>query len=79
MPVLLADAADCSHCWYWGLLEKVQVQEGFTAYTYPWIALRELPGNHNPQELTLRNSGKKIAPNFIRPYAICLTPSFLTA
>ena len=32
-----------------------------------------------PQELVLRSSGKKIAPGFIRPYAICETPPFVNS
>ena len=38
-----------------------------------------LGGKHAPQELVLRSSGKKIAPGFIRPYAICETPPFVNS
>ena len=39
--------------------------------------IRALPGDHSPQELILHSTRMHIAPNFIRPYAICLTPAFL--
>jgi hypothetical protein len=76
MPIVFADAADCSRLLYWGLLTHVEVDNGVsTKYTVDRV--RKLPGSHSPQELTLRSTGKKIALGFIRPYAICVTPSFL--
>jgi hypothetical protein len=42
-------------------------------------ALRRLPPGRTPQHLTLLSSGRKIAPAFIRPYALCRTPRFLKA
>lgn len=76
MPIVFADAADCSRLLYWGLLTRVQFDDGVsTKYTVDRV--RKLPGRHSPQELTLRSTGKKISLGFIRPYAICVTPSFL--
>ena len=75
MPVLLGDATDCNRLLYWDLLTDVTVTEGGTSYTVDRV--RELDSQHTPQDLELRSTGKKIAPNFIRPYAICETPDFL--
>ena len=75
-PVLLGDATDCSRLEYWGLLTGVEIEGKVTHYTVDRV--RPLPGRHAPQELVLRNSGKHIAPNFIRSYAICRTPGFLS-
>lgn len=75
MPVLFADAVDCSRLLYWGLLTKVQVQDTGTKFYVDRV--RKLKGRHTPQELLLLSSGKHIAENFIRPYAICHTPSFI--
>jgi hypothetical protein len=75
MPVLFGDAADCSRVLYWGFLTDVEVRDDFTTFSVD--RLRRLAGEHAPQELVLRSSGKRIAPNFIRPYAICRTPDFL--
>jgi hypothetical protein len=76
-PILLGDATDCSKLVYWGLLTEVEIEGNSTRYTVD--RLRPLPGEHTPQELVLRSTGKRIAPNYIRPYAICRTPAFLNA
>jgi hypothetical protein len=75
MPVLFADATDCSRLLFWGVLSNVRLQGNSTRFSVD--RLRALPGRHSPQELVLRRTGKKIAPNFIRPYAICRTPTFV--
>jgi hypothetical protein len=76
LPVLLGDATDCSRLEYWGLLTRVVIQGDKTRFTIDRV--RPLSGSHAPQELVLRSSGKHIAPNFIRPYAICRTPTFIS-
>jgi hypothetical protein len=75
-PLLLADAKDCSRLLYWGLLKTLELGDKRTVYTVDY--LRALPGRHSPQELLLMSTGEHIAPGFIRPYAICITPPFLT-
>lgn len=75
-PLILGDATDCSRLEYWGLLTRIEVEEDATHFVLEHV--RPLPPGHTPQELVLRNSGEHIAPNFIRPYAICRTPGFLT-
>jgi hypothetical protein len=75
-PVLLGDAMDCSRLEYWGLLTGVEIDDEATRFTVDRV--RQLPGSHTPQELVLRGTGEYIAPNFIRPYAICRTPAFLS-
>ena len=75
LPVLLAYATDCGTLRYWGVLTKVVIDDKGTRYWFD--KLRRIPGRRRTQELTLRSSRKKIAPHFIRPYAICETPTFL--
>jgi hypothetical protein len=75
MPILFADAVDCSRLLYWGLLTGIQFDGTTTKYTVDLV--RKLKGRHSPRELVLRSTRKNIASGFIRPYAICLTPSFL--
>jgi hypothetical protein len=75
-PVLLGDATDCSRIDYWGLLIGVEIEGKATRFTVDRV--RPLPVSHTPQELVLRSTGAHIAPNFIRPYAICRTPAFLS-
>ena len=75
MPILFGDAAHCSRLLYWGLLTDIHLQNGATSFAVD--RLRKIRGKHKTQELVLRSSQRKIAPNFIRPYAICVTPHFL--
>jgi len=77
MPVLFGDATNCSRLLYWGVLTDVQIHDGGTRFAVDCV--RKLGGKHAPQELVLRSSGKKIAPGFIRPYAICETPAFVNS
>jgi hypothetical protein len=76
MPVVLADATDCSRLIYWGLLSDVVVDGTTTEYRVS--GMRPIRPLHTPQDLILRSTGKPIASGFIRPYAICRTPTFLT-
>ena len=77
MFILFGDAAYGGELIYWGILVDIKLKDATTEYTVK--ALKRLPKGHTPQELELRSTGKRIAPNFIRPYAICHTPKFLPA
>src|SRR5262249_1731844 len=76
LPLLFADATDCSKLLYWAAIGDIQLGEKETQYSFH--QLQRLPGSHKPQELRLKSTGKTIAPGFIRPYATCHTPDFLT-
>ena len=75
MPVIFGDAADCTRLLYWGVLIDVKILEHATQFEVD--RLRNVSGKHSPQELVLRESGRQIAPGFIKPYAICRTPKFV--
>jgi hypothetical protein len=75
LPVVFADATDCSRLLYWGILTNIVI-EGKNA-RYSFKQTRKIKGRHSPQKLLLKSTDKPIASNFIRPYAICRTPSFL--
>ena len=77
MPILIGDATDVSRLLYWGFLDDVNADKNVGKTTFVVDQLRVVKGKHSPQELRLRSSGEKIAPNFIRPYAICFTPPFI--
>jgi len=74
-PIIFSDATDCSRLLYWGVVENLLIDEVGTMFEFS--ELRPIRGNRTTQELILVNSGKQIAPNFIRPYAIVRTPDFL--
>ncbi|MBT9569418.1 MAG: HNH endonuclease [Thiobacillus sp.] len=76
VPVILGDAKDCSKLLYWGLLMGVEIKQSSTEYEVD--QLRPIRDGHTPQELILAASGENISPGFIRPYALCHTPAFLT-
>jgi hypothetical protein len=76
MPVILSDAAyNAERLLLWGILKKVDIQGEQT--TVQFNDVQRIRGNHGRQELVLKSSGQPIKPHFIRPYAICETPSFL--
>ncbi len=75
LPIVIADAKDCSRLLYWGLLTDIAVAGSSTTYTAD--RLRPIRGIHAPQELVLLSSGEFIAQYFIRSYALCVTPQFL--
>lgn len=76
-PVLFADAKDCSKLLYWGVLTRLEISRAPSSTTYTVDKLRSIPGDKSPQDLKKLN-GENILPDFIRPYALCQTPDFLT-
>jgi hypothetical protein len=74
MAVLYADASHCSKLLYWGRLEGVDVDVDGTRYT---VADLTPLSRRKTQHLVLESSNQHIAEEFIRPYAIVHTPSFI--
>lgn len=76
MPIIFSDAAyNAENLLLWGLLQKIEIDGERT--TVQFNNVKRIPGKHHRQELILRSTAESIAPNFIRPYAICRTPPFL--
>ena len=75
-PVLLGDATDCSQLICWGFLTALKINDEGTDFTLDRV--RSFSQEHRPQELVLRSTDEPIAPNFLKPYAICRTPDFLS-
>jgi hypothetical protein len=75
VPILFGDANKCSRLVYWGVLRNISFRKKRTTYTFE--NLQRIPRGHKTQELWLSKQNRKIAPRFIRPYAICRTPEFL--
>lgn len=76
LAVIFADAKDCTRLHYWALLTSIQLTPRGTEYRFE--RLREIRRDAKPQDLVLDGTGRPIAPGFIRPYALCRTPGFLT-
>ena len=77
MPILFGEAENCSQLIYWGILTKIRHVAAGTEYTVDHI--NRIKGKHAPQELVLKSTRKTIAAGFIRPYAICVTPTFINS
>jgi hypothetical protein len=75
MPVVFGDATYCKTLLSWGILKRIVIDDKTTHYFVEQV--RPIKGSHSHQDLVLRSTGKHIKPNFRRPYAICLRPSFL--
>jgi uncharacterized protein YeaO (DUF488 family) len=75
VPIIFADATDCSRLVFWARLDSVDFVDDRTRYRFS--KLTKIRGRHTPQELVLASTGKTIAPGFIRPYALVRTPNFI--
>jgi uncharacterized protein YeaO (DUF488 family) len=77
VPIIFGDATECSRIIYAGVLDDVTVNDDDTEYLVSRI--RPVKGDRRPQGLTLESTGLRIKPGFIKTYAICRTPDFLSA
>jgi len=76
MPLILSDAAhDSEKLLCWAVLRKIELSGDRT--TVEFDGVKKIQGNRGRTDLTLRSTGRPIAPMFIKPYAICVTPDFL--
>jgi hypothetical protein len=76
MPLILSDAAhDSEKLLCWGILRKIELDGEKTRVEFDDV--RKIKGSRGRTDLTLRKAGRAIAPMFIKPYAICITPDFL--
>ena len=74
-PIIFADATDCSKLIYAARVSSIDVGEDGSRCEF--FELEPIKSRHSPQELTLLKTGEKIAPSFIRPYALVQTPRFI--
>ena len=76
MPIIFSDATFCIRLIFRGILTDIEVADRSTKLTFG--PLKRIHGKRT-QELVLRHTGKQIADNYIRPYAVCRTPEWLHA
>ena len=74
--MLFGDSTKCSRLVYWGVVTAIDVGDSDTHYTV--FPVRPLAPVRRTQDLVLVSSGEPIAEGYIRPYAICRTPNFLS-
>jgi hypothetical protein len=77
MPIIFSGADVHTGLFYWGIIEDIILDdEKGTDCSYS--NLREITPRRKLSELRLRKGNRQLSNDFIRPYAICRTPSFLT-
>ena len=77
LPLILADAADSTPLLYWAVVEDITYDEDAGVTTCRYANMRRVEGDRPLSALTLRN-GRSLSDDYIRPYAICKTPHFIT-
>lgn len=77
MPVTFASADITERLIYYAMLEDVEINESDSTTTYEFADLQPIASHHPLSSLTLRSTNRPLSDNYIRPYAICLTPSFV--
>jgi hypothetical protein len=78
MPVIFASAdIGTDRLIYYAMLRDVEINESGSTTTYEFASLQQIASHHPLSSLTLRSTNRPLSDNFIRPYAICLTPSFI--
>jgi len=74
--IIFAPAENTRYLHSWGIVTKIQVNEDkSTTYSFKELAaFVPFENGVYKHELVLKGTGKNIAPDFIRPYALCRTP-----
>lgn len=75
MPLIFSSAEAATGLIYWALVVEIDVDDGTTTCRYSELRPIEPPGPL--PALRLRSSGLSMSDNYIRPYAICHTPTFI--
>jgi hypothetical protein len=77
MPVVFSGADVATGLFCWATIDDVTVDYEKRQTTCSYSNLREINPPQRLSALWLRNGNRKLPDSYIRPYAICQTPSFL--
>ena len=79
MPLLFsaAETEEQSGVIYWAVIDQVSVDAGIRQTRCSYSELRPVVPPRPLPALRLRNGGRPVSADLIRPYAICYTPDFL--
>ncbi len=78
MPVIFASADTTDRLIYSAMLKDVKLNELDSTTTYEFADLQRITSQHPLSSLRLRSTNRPLSDNYIRPYAICHTPSFFS-
>jgi hypothetical protein len=77
MPVIFASADVTDRLIYYAMLSDIEIEEINSTTRYEFTGLEEVKGEMPLSSLKLRSTNRPLSDNYIRPYAICHTPSFI--
>lgn len=77
MPVIFASANVTDKLIYYAMLSDVELDDTNYTTMYRFTGLTPIEGDYPLSSLRLRSTNRLLSENFIKPYAICHTPSFI--
>ena len=80
LPVIFAFAERTRKVRCWARITDIkiaQATDGTVKTTYSFDKLTVFPDKRYKKNLVLKSTGKNISSNYIRPYAICVTPEYI--
>jgi hypothetical protein len=77
MPIVFSGADVATGLFYWATIDDVKVDREKRETTCSYSNLREINPPKPLSALRLKTGNRQLSDNYIRPYAICHTPSFL--
>ena len=78
MPVIFASADVTDKLRYYAVLSDFELDEVNFTTSYQFTDLEPVKGDLPLSTLRLRSTNRPLSDNYIRPYAICHTPSFIS-
>lgn len=77
MPVVFSGADVDTGLFYWATIDDIVVNHENRQTICSYSDLREISPPRKLSQLQLREGNRQLSDDYIRPYAICKTPSFL--
>jgi hypothetical protein len=78
LPLVFSGADVETGLFYWAVIDEIVIDEEKQQTTCLFSNLREISPPRQLSALRLRNGNRQLSESYIRPYAICQTPSFLS-
>jgi hypothetical protein len=77
MPVVFSGADVETGLFYWATIDDITIDHENRHTICSYSNLREISPRRKRSQLQLRDGNRQMSDDYIRPYAICKTPSFL--
>jgi hypothetical protein len=78
MPVIFASADITDKLIYYAMLKDIEINKANSTTVYEFIGLQQITSQLPLSALKLRSTNRPLSDYYIRPYAICHTPSFIS-